>query len=126
MDSEERLLAYWEADRQQSSAQWTKGDLLLDLEGESLMEFSEQGNDSYQQLRNYKWVASCYPLSVRTDKLSWTHHERIAGRDDRLDWLTKAAENHWSVKTMLAEIRACDAAQGGYEGELLERLSVSR
>ena len=108
MDSEERLLAYWEADRQQSSAQWTKGDLLLDLENESLMEFSEHVNDSYQQLRNYKWVSSCYPVSVRTDTLSWTHHERIAARDDREEWLKKAEENRWSVRTMLDEIRAKD------------------
>src|SRR5919106_923468 len=97
MASEERLLAYLEADRQQGSAQWTKGDLLLDLEDESLMEFSQHVNDSYQQLRNYKWVSSCYPVSVRTDTLSWTHHERIAARDDREEWLKKAEENRWSV-----------------------------
>jgi hypothetical protein len=124
MDSEERLLAYFAAERQQSSAQWTKGDLLLDLEGESLMEFSEQVNDSYQQLRNYKWVASCYPLSVRTDRLSWTHHERIAAREDRAEWLKKAADNRWSVKKMQQEIRLSDVAQGGYEGEVAQAAMV--
>jgi hypothetical protein len=113
MDSEERLLAYWAADRQQSSAQWTKGGLLLDLEDESLVEFSKQVNDSYQQLANYKWVASRYPVPVRTETLSWTHHERIAGRDDRLDWLKKAADNYWSVRTMLEEIKAFNRAKGG-------------
>jgi hypothetical protein len=120
MDSEERLLAYWEADRQQSSAQWTKGDLLLDLEDESLMGFSRQVNDSYQQLRNYKWVSSCYPMSVRTDKLSWSHHERIAAREDRADWIKKAADNHWSVRKMLEEIRVSDVAKGGRQGAVAQ------
>jgi hypothetical protein len=115
MDSEERLLAYWEADRQQSSAQWTKSDLVLDLEDQTLKEFSEHVNDSYQQIRNYKWVAERYPLSVRTDNLSWTHYERIAARDDRLGWLKKAEENHWSVRTMLDEIREHDRAKDDWE-----------
>jgi len=111
MDFEERVLSYREVDRQQSSTQWEKGDLLLDLSGESLKAFSEHVNDTYQQLRNYRWVASRYPASVRTDTVSYTHHERVAGREDRLLWLIRAEENHWAVREMIEAIREHDRAQ---------------
>jgi hypothetical protein len=104
MDFEERLKAYREAERQQSGIQWIKGDLLLDLDDESLLEFSQHVDDSYQQLSNYRWVSRRYPVSVRTETLKWTHHERVASREDRLDWLKAAAERGWSVRQMLAEI----------------------
>jgi hypothetical protein len=115
MDSEERLLAYWEADRKQSSAQWTKGDLLLGLEDESLMEFSEHVNDSYQTLKKYRWVASRYNQVLRRTNLSYSHHELVAAREDRVEWLKKAEENRWSVRTMLEEIQVSDRAKNDYE-----------
>jgi hypothetical protein len=104
MDFEERLLAYWEADRQQSSAQWIKGDLLLDLEDESLKEFSEHVSDSYQTLKKYRWMASRYDQVLRRTDLFYSHHELVAARDDREEWLKKAAEQHWSVRQMEREI----------------------
>jgi hypothetical protein len=47
-------------------------------------------------------------LCARTENLSWTHHERVAARTDRLAWLDRAAAGKWSVRRMLAEISEAD------------------
>jgi hypothetical protein len=117
VDFEERLLAYWEAERQESGIQWIKGDLLLDLEDESLREFSEHVSDSYETLKKYRWMASKYEQVLRRTDLLFTHHEVVAARDDREEWLKKAAEQHWSARQMDKEIRKADY-EHKKEGEL--------
>jgi hypothetical protein len=75
------------------------------------MEFSEHVNDSYQTLKKYRWVARRYDQVLRRTNLSYSHHELVASREDRGEWLKKAEENHWSVRTMLEEMHASDRAE---------------
>jgi hypothetical protein len=53
-------------------------------------------------LRNVKWTCSRVELSLRSDKLSFTHHSLVAPCDpaDQKKWLGKAVANHWTVKEL--------------------------
>jgi hypothetical protein len=88
------------------------GDLALTVEkayGEHRLEdYAESIEVDYNRLLQYRWVAGAYEFSVRTENLSWTHHERIASRPDRLEWLSLATVNRWSVRAMLERIAEVD------------------
>jgi hypothetical protein len=109
MEWEEAILAWEETNKLESKAQWQRGDIALALKpayGEqTLAKFAETVGVEYKQLLQYRWVASEYESSVRTE-LSWTHHERVAARPDRLEWLKKAEAGKWSVHKMLTEAKA--------------------
>jgi hypothetical protein len=59
-------------------------------------------------LRNMAWVASQFELSLRSDKLSWSHHALLAPLDEeekRL-WIERAIEDRLSVSDLRVELRA--------------------
>ena len=62
-------------------------------------------------LRNLKYVCSRVELSLRSDKLTFSHHTLVAPCDpaDQKKWLTLAANNHWTVK----ELREAMQAENG-------------
>ncbi len=41
----------------------------------------------YGTLQRYSWVAKSFDNLQRRRNLSFTHHEAVAARDDRLKWL---------------------------------------
>lgn len=96
-------------------SQWTLGDLAREVEtsygGGELERYAEEIGVAYQQLANYASISRAYELSVRTENLTWTHHERIASRPDRLAWLDLAEKGKWSVRQMLGEIETAEAEQ---------------
>jgi hypothetical protein len=53
-------------------------------------------------------VARKVDASIRVDGLSWWHHLAVANRspDEQAEWLTRAAEEGWSVATLRVELRA--------------------
>jgi hypothetical protein len=112
MEWEEAVIEGIQARQQRDGAQWRLGDLALQVEtsyGERTLEtYAESIGVEYNTLQQYRWVSSLYEKSVRTDSLTWSHHERIAGRKDRLEWLKAAAEHGWSVRRMRAEILKAD------------------
>jgi hypothetical protein len=58
-------------------------------------------------LRNMAWVASQYDdLSLRNDKLTWSHHVLLAPLDagDRVGWLNRAVEERLSVADLRVEL----------------------
>jgi hypothetical protein len=65
-------------------------------------------------------VASRYDESSVQTELSWTHHERLASRDDRLEWLAKAAAGKWSVKRLREELALAEELCNLTDGELLD------
>jgi hypothetical protein len=127
LDWEEAILAWEDTDRLEAHVQWTRGDIAQGLKpvyGERTLEkFAETVGVEYHQLRNYKAVSQAYQPAVRTAKLSWTHHERIAARPDRLEWLERAAEANpkWSVKKMLEEIAAADSRRAEEEEQEIDQ-----
>lgn len=57
-------------------------------------------------LRQYAYVARQVNLSVRTDKLTFTHHQLVAALepDQQAAWLDMAEGEGWSVARMRAEM----------------------
>jgi hypothetical protein len=67
-----------------------------------------------KSLRNMRYVASRFDLSLRRDTLSWSHHALLAGfePDERSYWLGRAVADKLSVDDLRLELRA--AQRGGY------------
>jgi hypothetical protein len=65
-------------------------------------------------LRNMAWIASRVDASRRNDKLSWDHHVLVAslGAEEQEHWLTRAAEERFSVADLKLELRT--RRQGEY------------
>jgi len=79
-------------------------------------------------LRNMRYVASRFDLSLRRDNLTWSHHALLASldRDRQRTWLERAAHDRLSVEDLRSELRA--ERRGGIEPpdehRSLERLSA--
>jgi hypothetical protein len=59
-------------------------------------------------LRNLAWVASRVELSLRSDKLTWSHHVLVAPleTDEQRHWLELADRERMSVADLRIELRA--------------------
>lgn len=101
LDEGRKLLAINKA------SQWAIGDWLVYGEGQG--EYGEcysqaiaETDIDYRRLADYAWVSRQYNFSVRTEKLSWSHH-RVAApvpESQRGEWLDKAEEEGWSKDTL--------------------------
>lgn len=91
--------------RAHSAALWWWGDYLNAFEedwGEMYSQALEESDYSYQTLRNAKWVCGKIDLSLRKDKLSFTHHAYVAGQEpEAIARLLRDAEaGSWSTATI--------------------------
>jgi hypothetical protein len=64
-------------------------------------------------LRNMAWVASRFDLSLRSDKLSWSHHVLLAplNSGEQRRWLERAAAERLSVADLRLELRVAEAGE---------------
>jgi hypothetical protein len=89
-----------------SRINWLLGDWLAYGEnrewGETYHRVAEHFGYEYSTLRQYAYVCRNVNLSVRTDKLTLSHHQLVAQLepDQQSHWLNLAAENNWSIKAM--------------------------
>lgn len=76
--------------------------------GEKYAEAARVTGYDVASLRNMAWVSSQFDLSLRSDKLSWSHHVLLAPleRDDQQGWIAKAVEQRLSVADLRLELRA--------------------
>lgn len=99
--------------------------------GEKYAEAARVTGYDIASLRNMAWVASRFELSLRNDKLTWSHHVLLAplGVDEQRTWLRRASEERLSVADLRLELRAArdgddkparkiGASRGGGDGEL--------
>jgi hypothetical protein len=97
--------------------------------GEKYAEAARVTGYDIASLRNMAWVASRFDLSLRNDKLTWSHHVLLAPLDagDQRRWLQRASEERLSVADLRLELRALrdgvakasgPAADNGDGGEL--------
>jgi hypothetical protein len=99
--------------------------------GEKYAEAARVTGYDVASLRNMAWVASRFDLSLRNDKLSWSHHVLLAplDADAQRRWLGRASEERLSVADLRLELRAqrngesespqsTDAAAGEDRGEV--------
>ncbi len=91
--------------------------------GEKYAEAARVTGYDIASLRNMAWVAAQFDLSLRSDKLSWSHHVLLAPLDDveeQRRWLRRASEERLSVADLRLELRSARA-----DGEKPSRNSSS-
>lgn len=97
----------------ESAMQWWYGDLADGREKHygSLAEMADRLEIDYGALAVYQSVAKAYELLTRVKSLTFKHYQIAAPLDDRLEWLKKAEENHWSTRKLEAEIHRWRVSQ---------------
>ncbi len=73
-----------------------------------------------KSLRNMRYVASRFELSLRRDNLTWSHHALLAAfeADQQRYWLDRATADKFSVDDLRIELRS--ARMGRYAASALE------
>ena len=66
----------------------------------TLAKYAEAVGIEYSTLTNYRRVAVAFESASRGATLTWAHHRALAARDDRLEWLARAVEEHWAVRQL--------------------------
>jgi hypothetical protein len=91
-------------------SQWWIGDWIrygTSRWGERYAEAAKVTGYDVASLRNMAWVASQFDSSLRSDKLSWSHHVLLAPltTDEQRAWIEKAVEERLSVADLRLELR---------------------
>lgn len=76
--------------------------------GEQYAQALSETDYDYGTLRNFKYVASNVPLSLRNDNLSFDHHRAVAPLepDEQAEWLAKAEQGHLTAKQLREQVGA--------------------
>jgi hypothetical protein len=111
----------------QEKVQWVLGDILSYGFEKYTTDYSDRLvkfgaklanlNHSKAQLYNYTYVSNKVPISVRTEKLSWTHHWIVAplSVEDQRKYLALAVENEWSKEALKAALKKAKKVEGACE-----------
>lgn len=91
-------------------SQWWIGDWIrygTTRWGEKYAEAARVTGYDVASLRNMAWVAAQFDLSLRSDKLSWSHHVLLAplGAEEQRHWIERAASERLSVADLRLELR---------------------
>jgi hypothetical protein len=92
-------------------SQWWIGDWIrygTSRWGEKYAEAARVTGYDVASLRNMAWVASQFDLSLRSDKLTWSHHVLLAPleSEEQQYWLDRAHRERLSVADLRLELRA--------------------
>jgi hypothetical protein len=92
-------------------SQWWVGDWLrygTQKWGEKYVQAARITGYDVASLRNIAWVASQFDVSLRSDRLSWSHHALLAPleTDEKAYWLERATAERLSVVDLRTELRA--------------------
>ncbi len=87
--------------------------------GERYAEAARVTGYDVASLRNMAWVASRFDLSLRSDKLSWSHHVLLAPLEpeEQRRWLERAQAERLSVADLRLELRAARRGASGGEAQ---------
>lgn len=87
--------------------------------GERYAEAARVTGYDVASLRNMAWVASQFDLSLRSDKLSWSHHVLLAPLEpgEQRRWLARAARERLSVADLRLELRAAGTGETKTESD---------
>jgi hypothetical protein len=101
-------------------SQWWVGDWIrygTSKWGEKYAEAARVTGYDVASLRNMAWVASRFDLSLRSDKLTWSHHVLLAPLEpeEQRRWLERAGAERLSVADLRIELRA--RPESGAAGE---------
>lgn len=92
-------------------SQWWIGDWIRygnSQWGEKYSEAARITEYDIGSLRNMAWVASQFNLSLRNDRLSWSHHALLAPLEDseKVIWINRAVKDGLSVSDLRIELRS--------------------
>lgn len=120
-DWESFISYYLQLDELDNYTSWTKADLLLKLSekyGESsLAQFAKDVHKPHGTIINYIRTARAFPPEKRFLESTFTMHmvasfadsyddkERGFTSVERYDWIEKAADNKWSTRSLVDEIK---------------------
>lgn len=98
-------------------SQWWIGDWIRygnSRWGEKYAEAARVTGYDVASLRNMAWVSSRFALSLRSDKLTWSHHVLLAPADTaaQVYWLDRALTERLSVADLRLELRAARGREG--------------
>ena len=98
-------------------SQWWIGDWIrygTSRWGEKYAEAARVTGYDVASLRNMAWVASRFDVSLRNDKLTWSHHVLLAPLDAgaQREWLERASRERLSVADLRLELRALRESGG--------------
>jgi hypothetical protein len=81
--------------------------------GERYVEAARVTGYDVATLRNMAWVAAQFDPSLRSDKLTWSHHVLLAplDREEQRRWLEHAQEQRLSVADLRTELRRARGAE---------------
>lgn len=87
--------------------------------GEKYAEAARVTGYDVASLRNMAWVASRFDLSLRNDKLTWSHHVLLAPLEsaEQRQWLQLASEERLSVADLRLELRSLRDNDGKSPGD---------
>jgi hypothetical protein len=90
--------------------------------GEKYAEAARVTGYDVASLRNMAWVAAQFDLSLRSDKLSWSHHVLLAPLDlaEQRRWIERAEGERLSVADLRLELRANGHGREGGKAALEE------
>jgi hypothetical protein len=98
------------------SERWELADRAAEAQAESrhgLAELSMATGIPSATLRRWARVARRFPPEARRSRLlSFSHHEVVAGREDRLSLLELAAEEGWSATRLREEVKSRNEVSG--------------
>jgi len=102
-------------------SQWWIGDWIrygASRWGEKYAEAARITGYDVASLRNMAWVASQFDLSLRSDKLTWSHHVLLAPLEpeQKRHWLDRAEEERLSVADLRLELRRRQSRGGAGGG----------
>ncbi len=82
--------------------------------GERYAEAARVTGYDVASLRNMAWVASQFDVSLRSDKLTWSHHVLLAPLEpeQQQDWLERALKERLSVADLRLELRSARSGEG--------------
>lgn len=94
----------------EAAVHWLIGDMLVQAEakwGQRYEQIMDETGFEYGTCANDKMVSKGVDFSRRREKLSWTHHQAVAGLEplDQDNLLQTAETCGWSVKDLRAHIR---------------------
>ncbi len=102
-------------------SQWWIGDWIRygnSRWGEKYAEAARVTGYDVASLRNMAWVAAQFDSSLRSDKLSWSHHVLLAPltADEQPVWIERAISERLSVADLRLELRASGYGSRGEKG----------
>lgn len=103
-------------------SQWWVGDWIrygTAKWGEKYSEAARVTGYDVASLRNMAWVASRFDPSLRSDKLTWSHHVLLAplDADKQRYWIQRASEMSFSVADLRIELRTAAQLEGHEQKE---------